>query len=75
MLRRVSLSTLGTWSANASRHRFIAFVNQGTILQEIDKALGVKKPPSVEYIYVNPAKKRFGLFFTSESSANPYGKS
>jgi hypothetical protein len=54
---------------------------QSTILQDIDKALGQTKGPSVEYIYVNPYWATaplawlFQRSFHSQSAANPYGHS
>jgi hypothetical protein len=47
--------------------------NKASVLAEIDRALGVNKPPAVEYIFVEPYAD-FGLpFSTYGFSRNPYG--
>jgi len=47
--------------------------NKESVLGKIDRALGVQKPPAVEYIFVEPSAG-FGLPFSSFGfSLNPYG--
>lgn len=54
------------------RPYFEEIANKATILSEIDHALGVSKPPALEYIYVQPAVA-FRFSRNSASSQNPYG--
>lgn len=54
------------------RPYFEEIANKATILNEIDHALGVAKPPALEYIYVQPAVA-FRFSRNSASSQNPYG--
>eukprot|EP01084_Bolivina_argentea_P198754 340240_1 len=52
-------------------------MNVNTLLNDIDKNLGVRTPPSMEYLYVVPAVawSWSGLWFLRKvySSCNPYG--
>eukprot|EP01116_Phalansterium_solitarium_P014043 TRINITY_DN31556_c0_g1_i1.p1 TRINITY_DN31556_c0_g1~~TRINITY_DN31556_c0_g1_i1.p1 ORF type:complete len:346 (-),score=93.34 TRINITY_DN31556_c0_g1_i1:171-1208(-) len=53
-------------------------LNKPLILSEIDKVLGKTKPPAIEYLYVNPAYKRWKALlpgYESDVAANPYGHS
>jgi hypothetical protein len=46
--------------------------NKSTILHEVDQALGLSKPPAVEYIFVRPLSMvEFGR--NSGTGTNPYG--
>jgi hypothetical protein len=60
---------------NFGDHQGVEIENKQTLLSEIDHQLNVNKPPSIEYIFVEPASMmtligNFGVNFL-----NPYGHS
>src|SRR5690606_30443917 len=48
--------------------------NKYTILEEIDEALGVSKPPAVEYIFVQPYSDMSVPYLKFGFGRNPYGQ-